>query len=245
MLGGLGTTVLLSLLTVPRQELTKVPSCNEHLYLAVYKPALTLCSWEDDTDRAQRKNRPARLTLANLDNLPTFDDETPRLHLVGRLDRDSEGLLLLTTDGAFTSKVLSPDCAKTYWALVQGEPTEEAIVDMRKGGLNIRGATTRPPLSVERLPVEDSLEDNQAENGTYLGFTPEDLPDPVPTMRRTGTWLEIRLNEGKNRQVRKITASAGHPTIRLCRISIGEINLDPSWVPGQCHMISKSDVLQT
>ena len=153
-----------------------------------------------------------------------------QLHLVGRLDRDSEGLLLLTNDGQFTSNVLSShNCHKTYWALVDGGiPTTDAIKQMKYGTLNIRGKITRPPISVRIIPSNEIQQKH--------------LPSPLFGMGETTTtttkkknrsnssssscWLEIVLNEGKNRQIRKITKHAGHKTIRLVRVGIGNLILN-------------------
>ena len=189
-------------------------------YIACYKPALTLCSLNPDDDRSLRKGRDARLTLADL-SLP------PDLHITGRLDRDSEGLLLLTDDGKFTARVLSQDCHKRYWALVSGKPTELALDAMRSGGLDIRGSTTRPPISIKIL----------------IGNETNVLPQPVLGMDRPGTWLEVVLNEGRNRQVRKITAAAGHKTIRLVRVAIGSLKVE-GLKPGEWKYIDKEQVSQ-
>jgi 23S rRNA pseudouridine2457 synthase len=195
-----------------------------HRYIACYKPALMLCSWDLDTDRATRKNRDVRATLANL-GVPDG------LHLVGRLDRDSEGLLLLTDDGQFTAQVLSEACHKRYWALVQGTPSNQALDQMRAGGLEIRGAVTRPPISVRRMDDQDVRNARQ-------------LPSAALGMDRVGTWMEVVLNEGRNRQVRKITTAAGHRTIRLCRVAIGKLELDLNLNPGDWNYINKEDVLE-
>jgi 23S rRNA pseudouridine2457 synthase len=200
-------------------------------YIACYKPALTLCSLNSDSDRALRKNRDTRSTLADL-SLPDNDNEGEGpLHIVGRLDRDSEGLLLLTDDGQFTARVLSSEhCHKRYWALVQGRPSEEALEAMRAGGLEIRGAITRPPIGLRILsPTE--VEDRS-------------LPKPALGMDRAGTWLEIILNEGRNRQIRKITAAAGHKTIRLCRVGIGSFEWESRDLqPGEWKYIRRDQVL--
>jgi len=151
-------------------------------YIACYKPALTLCSLKSDSERSKRKNREPRNTLADLD-IPLPETEHG-LHIVGRLDRDSEGLLLLTDDGQFTASVLSEDCHKEYWALInRGSPSAESMDEMRRGNLNIRGAITRPPLLVNIL---------DAEKREALP-----LPPPVPGMDRGHAWLEVHLNEGK------------------------------------------------
>ena len=195
-------------------------------YVACYKPALTLCSLQPDFLRAERKNRDPRQTLADLD-LPE------KLHIVGRLDRDSEGLLLLTDDGQFTSRVLSAGCEKEYWALVNGgTPSEEKLDEMRSGGLNIRGSITRPPVSIDLLDPAERDEVN--------------LPAPAPGMTRGASWIKLVLNEGKNRQARKITLCAGHKTVRLCRVAIGSFRLqdhEDLLVPGSWKYIQMTDVL--
>lgn len=199
-------------------------------YIACYKPALTLCSLKSDSERSKRKNREPRNTLADLD-IPLPETEHG-LHIVGRLDRDSEGLLLLTDDGKFTASVLSEDCHKEYWALInRGSPSAESMDEMRRGNLNIRGAITRPPLLVNIL---------DAEKREALS-----LPPPVPGMDRGNTWLEVHLNEGKNRQVRKITGCAGHKTVRLCRVAIGSFRLqdhEDLLEPGKWKYVSQKDV---
>jgi 23S rRNA pseudouridine2457 synthase len=193
-----------------------------HRYIACYKPALTLCSLNLDAERALRKGREQRPTLANL-SLPDG------LHIMGRLDRDSEGLLLLTDDGKFTAQVLSEACHKRYWTLVLGSPSESALRAMRAGGLEIRGARTRPPISVRVIPKDE--------------MQTVALPKPVLGMDRVGTWLEIVLNEGRNRQVRRLTAAAGHKTIRLCRVAIGSLVLSEDLQPGEWKRIDKHQVL--
>ena len=219
---------------------------NKYVYIACYKPALTLCSLTCDKERAVRKGRDIRQTLANLSFPENLKDD---LHIVGRLDRDSEGLLLLTNDGQFTARVLSEDCHKTYWALIKGKknrrdeqevyypPSDISLREMRKGGLEIRGAKTRPPISVNLMNDQHSI--------TKI------LPKPTLGMDRgttsnSSTWLEVILNEGRNRQVRKITAYSGHKTIRLCRTAIGKFRLQHHQdllVPGKWKFIQKEDVI--
>lgn len=201
---------------------------GSYRYVAFYKPALTLCTLRDDAARAERKQREARSTLKEF-NLPKG------LHIVGRLDRDSEGLLLLTDDGQFTAAVAEPSddnqanattCQKTYWALVRGRPDESALLRMRKGGLNIRGSITRPPVAARILLFDAARQ----------------LPTPALGMDRAGSWIEIILSEGRNRQVRRITADAGHHCIRLVRISIGSLTLG-ILQPGEWRYINKNEVL--
>jgi 23S rRNA pseudouridine2457 synthase len=129
----------------------------------------------------------------------------------GRLDKDSEGLLLLTDDGPLIEKLLNPknEKPKTYWVLVERVPTEEELDKMRNG-LKIEDYETRP-CQVKILDPQ-----------------PEIPPrDPPVRIRKTviDVWIEVRIVEGKNRQVRKMTAAIGHPTLRLIRKKIANLDL--------------------
>lgn len=145
----------------------------------------------------------------------------------GRLDKDSEGLLLLTDDGPLIERLLNPknEKPKTYWALVERVPTEEELEKMKKG-LFIEDYKTKP--------CEVRIIDPQ----------PEVPPrDPPVRIRKTvqDIWLEIKIVEGKNRQVRKMTAAIGHPTLRLIRKKI--LNLELGAIPeGHWREISRSDI---
>ena len=192
-------------------------------YFVLWKPYMVLCSMAGDRAKAASKGRAERETLRDLE-LPS------EVHHVGRLDRDSEGLLLLTDDGRFTNEVLTQGHPKRYWALVTGSPGDEQIEAMARGGMTIRGRTTQP-ASVRRL--------SRAE------MTP--LPpnrDSDPQESRC-TWLEVILQEGMNRQVRKLTKHAGHTTIRLVRAGVGRLRLEdlPDLQPGEVRPIERADVL--
>jgi 23S rRNA pseudouridine2457 synthase len=216
--------LFLSFSAIPTDALSSNDVANQQCYIALYKPVMMLCSLNDDEARAQRKNRERRQTLADLAALPAG------LHTVGRLDRDSEGLLLLTNDGMFTH-VVHTTCEKRYWALVKGIPDESALTSMGRGGLTIRGADTQPPISVRHLQPED--------------FMLADIPKAAAGIRDRGdpsSWLEIVLMEGRHRQIRRITAAAGHPTIRLVRVGIGSLGLD-GLKPAEWRFIEKSQVL--
>ncbi len=127
---------------------------------------------------------------------------------VGRLDMDSEGLLLLTDEAGFNHRLLDPKTAhpRTYLAQVEGIPTADALKSLERGGLDIQGYRTRPC----RVRLPDPQPD----------IPPRDPPvrfrQAIPT-----SWLELQLTEGKNRQVRRMTAAVGFPTLRLIRIAIG------------------------
>lgn len=145
----------------------------------------------------------------------------------GRLDKDSEGLLLLTDDGPLIEKLLNPrnEKPKTYWALVERVPTEDELNQMRQG-LKIEDYFTRP--------CEASLLDPQ----------PEVPPrDPPVRFRKSvqDVWIEMTIVEGKNRQVRKMTAAIGHPTLRLIRKKILNLELG-HLAAGEWKEISKSDI---
>ncbi|WP_106478621.1 pseudouridine synthase [Phytohalomonas tamaricis] len=144
-----------------------------------------------------------RATLADIIDIPD-------IYPAGRLDYDSEGLLLLTDDGALAHHISSPDHKqpKTYWVQVEGEPNEEALKALR-GGITLNDGPTKQ-AKVRRI-------------------SPPHLPERQPPVRYRATvptsWLELTITEGRNRQVRRMTAHIGHPTLRLIRAAIGSWQL--------------------
>lgn len=146
----------------------------------------------------------------------------PGVYVAGRLDADSEGLLLLTDDGGLQAKIAEPrhKLPKTYWVQVEGEPTDDALDQLRRG-VRYADFTTRP-ARVRRI-------DDPA-------LWPRDPPirfrKSVPT-----SWIEIQIAEGKNRQIRRMTAHVGYPTLRLIRYAIGALTLD-GLVPGQSRVMT-------
>ena len=136
----------------------------------------------------------------------------PGLYPAGRLDYDSEGLLLLTDDGALQATLTHPRHAllKRYWAQVEGVPSEDSFRRLRTG-VPLADGRTRP---AQARAI--------AEPGSLWPRTP-------PIRYRAAiatTWLELGIREGRNRQVRRMTAAIGHPTLRLIRVAVGPFNLD-------------------
>lgn len=141
---------------------------------------------------------------------PTLKDfiNVPNVYAAGRLDRDSEGLLLLTDDGALIKRLTDPKhhIEKTYWVMVEGDPTSEKLKQL-SSGVQLKEYLTRP-ASFRPIP-EPSLP-----------------PRPKPVTPHGPTaWLEVKLREGKKRQIRHMTAAVGLFTLRIFRIAVGEIGL--------------------
>ena len=142
----------------------------------------------------------------------------PGMYAAGRLDADSEGLLLLTNDGRLQALIADPrhKMEKVYWAQVEGIPDAAALAKLRAGVL-LKDGLTRP-ARVRAMAEPESLWER----------------DPPIRVRREipDSWLEIAIKEGKNRQVRRMTAAVGHPTLRLIRVSVGAYSLD-GLLPGE------------
>lgn len=166
------------------------------MLIAFNKPFGVICKFRPE---------PGRATLADYISVR-------EVYPAGRLDTDSEGLLLLTDDGALQARIANPrhKLAKTYWAQVEGDPTEAALGALR-AGVDLGDFTTKPAGA--RVIEEPT------------SLWPRDPPiryrARIPT-----TWLELTLHEGKNRQVRRMTARVGFPTLRLVRAAIGRVSVD-------------------
>jgi 23S rRNA pseudouridine2457 synthase len=148
---------------------------------------------------------------------------------VGRLDHDTEGLLLLTNDAAINKALLAPDSKrrKTYWAQVEGLPDESVLSALRAGvTINLKGTLhqTLPALAKKKLPP------NLPERNPSVNY----LKHPV------NSWIELSLTEGKNHQVRKMTAKVGHPTLRLIRFAIENVTLE-GMQPGEVMEMKQAD----
>nr|WP_297460199.1 pseudouridine synthase [uncultured Halomonas sp.] len=164
------------------------------LYL-LHKPYRMLSQFTDSQGRA---------TLAEVIGVPG-------IYAAGRLDYDSEGLLLLTDDGALIHRISDPrhKQPKTYWVQVEGTP-DGAALDALRQGVTLKDGPTRP---ARVRPLRD----------------PTVAPRQPPIRQRENapcTWLELTISEGRNRQVRRMTAHIGHPTLRLIRVAIGGWRLD-------------------
>lgn len=181
-------------------------------YFAVYKPFEMMCQFSREGDKK---------TLADLGDFPK--DVYP----VGRLDFDSEGLLILTNDKRLNHKLLDPKFKheREYWAQVEGNISEEALADLQKGviiRINKKDHTTLPAKAHKIFPAPE-------------------VPERVPPIRFRinvpDSWLSLTLSEGKNRQVRRMTAKVGFPTLRLIRYRIGKLTLQ-NMTPGDVKELS-------
>lgn len=185
-------------------------------YLLFFKPFRVLSQFSPEGDKQ---------TLA--DFLGAIGKD---IYPVGRLDYDSEGLLLLTNDKSLTHRLLNPDEAhpRTYWVQVEGTISDPALAQLRSGltiSVDGRKHITRP-ATVIRL-----------EN-------PEVLPRNPPIRHRAAiptSWIALTLTEGKNRQVRRMTAAVGFPTLRLIRTAIGPLKAG-NMVPGTWREVSEGEI---
>jgi 23S rRNA pseudouridine2457 synthase len=180
-------------------------------YILVNKPFEVLTQFTDENGRATLK-----------DFVPV-----PNIYPVGRLDYDSEGLVLLTDDKILQHKLSDPrfKIEKTYWVQVEGIPTEAALAQLR-AGVYIKNVKTFP-AQARRLPEAPPV----WERSKPIRFRAN-----IPTC-----WLEIKLTQGMNRQVRKMTAAVGFPTLRLIRAAIGPLSLQ-DLLPGQYRSLNAGEV---
>ncbi|GAB4093042.1 pseudouridine synthase family protein [Flaviaesturariibacter terrae] len=190
-----------------------------HRYFLVYKPFNTLSQFT--------REGPDDITLDDLGYEFPAD-----VYPVGRLDKDSEGLLLLTNDNELKTRYLSPKTKtpKTYWVQVEGSVTNEALKQLAAGvTLSDKGKSYRTlPAKARRLDAEPEL----PPRNPPIRFRKE-----IPT-----SWLELTIVEGKNRQVRRMTAAVGFPTLRLVRAAIGDLRLG-KLQPGEVKSIPQPKAL--
>ena len=159
---------------------------------------------------------------------PTLVDyiDLPNIYAAGRLDKDSEGLLILTDSGKLNSRLTQPqyEHPRTYWVQVERIPDKQALQRLRQG-VDIKGGRTRP-ATVRLLADAPDLPER---------------PDPVRYRKSVADcWLEMTLTEGRNRQVRRMTAAVGHPTLRLVRVASGGITLD-GLQPGEWQHLTEEE----
>jgi 23S rRNA pseudouridine2457 synthase len=182
-------------------------------YVLFYKPYDVLSQFSPGSSPTASASR---LTLK--DFIPMAE-----VYPVGRLDRDSEGLMLLTNHGQMQHRLSDPQFAhpRTYWVQVEHVPLPSALTQLRQGVV-IKGHRTRPSR-VKLLQTVPSLPPR---------YPPIRHRQSIPT-----AWLEMTLYEGKNRQVRRMTAAVGHPTLRLVRIAIAQLTLG-DLQPGQWRLVT-------
>lgn len=148
----------------------------------------------------------------------------PDVYAAGRLDRDSEGLLLLTDDGLLIKQLTDPKqhIEKTYWVMIEGEPTQDKLTQL-ENGIQLKDYKTLP--AKVRLLLNPGLP-----------------PRPKPVTPHGATaWIEIKLREGKKRQIRHMTAAVGLFTLRLIRVAIGSIQLD-DLEPGKWRELTRDEI---
>ncbi len=184
-------------------------------YILFNKPYGVVCQFSP--------SEPGHKTLK--DFIPASD-----VYPVGRLDHDSEGLLVLTTDGQFQHALTDPkfEHPRTYWAHVENVPDEAALNRLRDG------------LEINRYHTRSA-------KARLLGREPDLWPRTPPIRYRPSiptAWIEITLTEGRNRQVRKMTAAVGYPTLRLVRVAIGALHIG-DLKPGQWRELSASELART
>ena len=182
-----------------------------YTYIIINKPFEVLTQFTDETGRATLK-----------DYVPI-----PNIYPVGRLDYDSEGLVLLTDDKALQHRLADPKfkIEKTYWAQVENIPNESALQELRSG-VYLK--------NIKTLPAKASL--LQPDPKVWERSKPIRFRQNIPT-----TWLQISLTQGMNRQVRKMTAAVGFPTLRLIRVSIGPLQL-ADLLPGEYRPLTPQEV---
>jgi 23S rRNA pseudouridine2457 synthase len=183
------------------------------MVIAFHKPYGVLCQFTPD--------QPGQRTMADF-GFPAG------VYSVGRLDMDSEGLLLLSNEPGFNNRLLDPKTAhpRTYHAQVEGVPTAATIATLCRGGIDLKGHRTLP-CGARILDPEPDIPPREP---------PVRFRKSIPT-----TWIALRLTEGKNRQVRRMTAAVGFPTLRLVRVAIGNLQT-VDLAPGRWVLLSPEQI---
>ena len=167
--------------------------------------------------------------FTDADDRQTLADfiKVPHVYPAGRLDMDSEGLLFLTSDGDLAARLTSPSfkVLKTYWVQIERVPDEAALEQLRRG-VEVKGQRTRP-AKVHLLSEEPMV---------HPRSVPIRVRKTVPT-----AWLRMEISEGMNRQIRRMTAQVGHPTLRVIRVAIGSIHLG-ALAPGEWRIPSLREI---
>ena len=185
-----------------------------HRYYIFHKPFRVLSQFSEEGDKK---------TLADY-----FKGLPKNIYPVGRLDFDSEGLLILTDDKLLSHQLLDPSFAhkRTYWVQVEGTIDEEALEKLKHGvTINVEGKQYRTKKAEAKILVAPG---SVAERNPPIRFR-KNIPD---------SWIVLTLTEGKNRQVRKMTAAVGYPTLRQLRYSIGNITID-GIEPGEYKLLDE------
>jgi len=204
----------------PKKHREKKPVPAELKYFVVYKPFGVICQFSDSEGHK---------TLKDCFSVPK--DVYP----VGRLDTDSEGLLILTNDNAFKNQLLSPKFKhhKTYWVQIEGNASEKELCQLENGvEISIKGKKH------QTLPAKAKQLDDSA-----ISILPERFPPIRFRKEIPDSWIQLTISEGKNRQVRRMTAKVGLPTLRLVRYSIEKLTIK-GYKSGEMRELDQKKIYQ-
>ena len=179
--------------------------------LLLNKPYQVLCQFTDKNNIAENSNDNDKKQPSQRRTLSQFIDR-PNYYPAGRLDYLSEGLLILTDNGAMQSRITEPTqkMEKSYWVQVEGSPSKDALSQLRKGIMLNDGLTL--PARAEIMAEPPAVWDRE--------------PPVIEHRQQNSQWVNISIRQGKNRQIRRMMASVGHPVLRLIRHQVGPWKLD-------------------